>query len=69
MDVTVVDCSTVTTPVVPPDNRSSQVPLDHASSQVPPHHPSSTMLKGGIQPKLSPPTNFIADSFICYQDK
>ena len=28
-----------------------------------------TMLKGRIQPKLSPPTNCIADFFICYQDK
>ena len=28
-----------------------------------------TMLKGGTQPELSPPTNVIAESFFCYQDE
>ena len=28
-----------------------------------------TMLKGMIQLKMSPPTSFIKDSFICYQDE
>ena len=28
-----------------------------------------TMLKGSIQPQMSPPTNIISDSFIYYQEE
>ena len=38
----------------------------HVNQAVP---PPPTMLKGSIQPKMSPPTNIISDSFICYQDE
>ena len=33
------------------------------------YDPQCTMLQGNIQPEISPPTNMISASFICYQDK